>query len=1258
MSDIFISSTDPALQPVRAQVVAHLVAAGHAVSEAPSDAHAGTRERLIDACDLFLAILPPEGVELPTRHEDDNSSPLLDEFKYAGSILRDCLVYAADIERIPSLKRLTPPPKTIVDPPRIPLLNDPPEPSRPNTLSVSYWKQMMRALGGADTPEEQYQKAMDNYDSKRSEKRQLRSMVKQWQGTEKARRQEVANEAHRRELDRYNAQKAAADELERERENYLYHRFGLADELLRLLDDDLAALARHGYLPGTKHRGTLLRRWAQATASLQVDIEEVIDARRRRLAPSPAEVLLPDFYALRWHEEARQSAKAVAEEAAEIARAFEFPEVRAEINPYARLGIEWNTKTYEVIADELWQWANAAEDSVRRIGQWIEDKVKEEEKKKRFGPSPDIRQSLEHYDALEERVDGWLKRIGALGKFLQDSSFGKCLLLTGRSGSGKSHFVARLLEQHGGSMGELTPYYLYLPPCSVPADDSDPPSMEEILLQGARFAGTADTIAPRWHSFAEFADFVAQMPNAKLVIVLDNLDVWLARRGLKLNDLRDFIELHTHLHHLSWIMCVREHQLHRVSYDLVNTFWERYAPIYERTTNGWRELELLNKNAEVWRAVVLSELGAMESDTLDEIIKELSEQTRQLIEMPFIARIFAWFIQAGRPVPELRNLNYIEFVEEYWKRRTLRLLREGGSQGRLATPEDPGMKEGLYWRAIFLIAGLVAEQAKTKLGAGDLPERLRQADVEPAMGLSESAESIVEALVDTALLVPSGKPADIGRSGHQVSLGGFPPLWYWQIGEYLLEALRNAKMPLRLSAVEIARKVGAHFNLDELRDLCFELGLEFENLEGEGRAGKARELVALQLRDNNLDVLLDVVRRERPRVHWPPLTRGSEEAEVDTWLRYRFEERWSDDDRRDLLPEVLEFFLLLLDRDQDASRKRALVNILSGSIRQFPLYQPQVWLAAAKAGGMFQFALGEWLKKNGNHKHVAEMGLHQFLYFLKYAAAGDGMGTGLTCVSRLMLMRPFYHVIPRDEYLRGALSAMWAAGDPYDAARSLAYLDGIEPHLDETSWKNNSTDLAHWSYGELEKMATRLGPGVGRDEPFARAHELMLTFLDEVARLRDLPGEQEKLWNRHWVRLVGVHCGRFAPRISLEELEWLAESGWLSLAEKPGTIDRTVESQLTVSCGKWYRDKAKDQGKERYRTSAEAWAQPELSPGRKRVAFYMCKHTVASEGPGADETVDEELWQIVKQLRKDENGIIRKIFETKAMKAWLEKQER
>jgi len=45
------------------------------------------------------------------------------------------------------------------------------------------------------------------------------------------------------------------------------------------------------------------------------------------------------------------------------------------------------------------------------------------------------------------------------------------------------------------------------------------------------------------------------------------------------------------------------------------------------------------------------------------------------------------------------------------------------------------------------------------------------------------------------------------------------------------------------------------FDDQELRDLCFELGIDYENLPGEGKASKARELVSYCERHGRLDEL-------------------------------------------------------------------------------------------------------------------------------------------------------------------------------------------------------------------------------------------------------------------------------------------------------------------------------------------------------------------------------------------------------------------
>jgi hypothetical protein len=63
-----------------------------------------------------------------------------------------------------------------------------------------------------------------------------------------------------------------------------------------------------------------------------------------------------------------------------------------------------------------------------------------------------------------------------------------------------------------------------------------------------------------------------------------------------------------------------------------------------------------------------------------------------------------------------------------------------------------------------------------------------------------------------------------------------------------------------------------HFNLEELRTLCFELGISFDELGGQGVRGVARELLLYVQRRDRLPELLTTLRVERPSVAWPDAT--------------------------------------------------------------------------------------------------------------------------------------------------------------------------------------------------------------------------------------------------------------------------------------------------------------------------------------------------------------------------------------------------
>ncbi len=59
------------------------------------------------------------------------------------------------------------------------------------------------------------------------------------------------------------------------------------------------------------------------------------------------------------------------------------------------------------------------------------------------------------------------------------------------------------------------------------------------------------------------------------------------------------------------------------------------------------------------------------------------------------------------------------------------------------------------------------------------------------------------------------------------------------------------------------------FDEEELRNLCFlELGIEYNDLRGDGRLGKIRELVAYCERDGRIPELVKICQRLRPHVAW------------------------------------------------------------------------------------------------------------------------------------------------------------------------------------------------------------------------------------------------------------------------------------------------------------------------------------------------------------------------------------------------------
>jgi hypothetical protein len=63
-------------------------------------------------------------------------------------------------------------------------------------------------------------------------------------------------------------------------------------------------------------------------------------------------------------------------------------------------------------------------------------------------------------------------------------------------------------------------------------------------------------------------------------------------------------------------------------------------------------------------------------------------------------------------------------------------------------------------------------------------------------------------------------------------------------------------------------QIDRHLDLEELRTLCFDLGVDYDSLRGEGKAAKIRELIALLRRNNRVPQLIVALNVIRPHVQW------------------------------------------------------------------------------------------------------------------------------------------------------------------------------------------------------------------------------------------------------------------------------------------------------------------------------------------------------------------------------------------------------
>ena len=70
---------------------------------------------------------------------------------------------------------------------------------------------------------------------------------------------------------------------------------------------------------------------------------------------------------------------------------------------------------------------------------------------------------------------------------------------------------------------------------------------------------------------------------------------------------------------------------------------------------------------------------------------------------------------------------------------------------------------------------------------------------------------------------------------------------------------------------QLRKQMIEYFNLDDLQNLCWDLGIAYEEFGGGGMSAKVRELLGYCVRNGRIPDLLDYCRRERGHIDWPSI---------------------------------------------------------------------------------------------------------------------------------------------------------------------------------------------------------------------------------------------------------------------------------------------------------------------------------------------------------------------------------------------------
>jgi hypothetical protein len=387
-----------------------------------------------------------------------------------------------------------------------------------------------------------------------------------------------------------------------------------------------------------------------------------------RAVNSPLAGLWFDFVSRRsWHEVLLDDLDRIQE------AALVFPELRSLYTAIAYIDFD---ETYEVIVQGLrrLRFSNAVNSISRIIGQTVA--MRESEYSSGYNHEKnDLENRLEQARDLRQNIIEFQEQLDA-------PRFARCFLVLGSSGSGKSFFLASTLAAHP----EYDKRYLTLP---LRLESRTLPLPEIVLRDICRFSGV------QWSALEEFNAYLDALPDndnqespLRLVIALDDLQEWLLERPEFRQEFVSVVRQHTRLHSFYWLVTLQLNFLDQAMGER-DDFWKIYSDVSDELrilrarksrlatagfdrpphVGGWFMLDGLNKIRRVGIEILRQET-AVDDLALDTLSDD--DPTIRQVSQPFTAWVLIE-LQDTLPIAQLVDLNWIDFVNQFWIQRSNRL---------------------------------------------------------------------------------------------------------------------------------------------------------------------------------------------------------------------------------------------------------------------------------------------------------------------------------------------------------------------------------------------------------------------------------------------------------------------------------------------------------------------------------------------------------------------------------------------------------